>query len=89
MHNSSFKTYTATELASRWGYKSSSSVLRVMHRFGCSGAKFGKSKQSGRRFTDHEVTLVEKLVGLHVADNAQYADGEGYAPQNRQAAIGE
>ncbi len=54
---------TAAEIARRWGYRSSSSVLRTMKRFGISGTKFGAARQAARRFTEENVRLVERLAG--------------------------
>jgi hypothetical protein len=75
MRNSSRKIWAAAELAERWEYKDPSSVLRIMRRFGISGAKFGTTKQSGRRYTASEVELVERLAGLHIVD-AEHANDE-------------
>ena len=64
MHsNSDTASLTAAEIARRWGYRSPSSVLRTMIRFGISGAKFGAAKQSARRFSAADVERVEKLAG--------------------------
>lgn len=62
MRNLNNRDWTAAELAVRWNYKSPSSVLRVMLRFGISGRKFGAAKQAARRFSDSEVQHVERLL---------------------------
>lgn len=56
-------TWTIAKIATRWTLHPSS-VPRVMERFGVFGAKFGKSRQAARRFSDADVRRVEKLAGL-------------------------
>jgi hypothetical protein len=64
MKKSTERLLTAGAIAPRW-HCHPTSVLRIMKRFGFSGAKFGKAKQAGRRFSDREVKIVEKLIGVN------------------------
>jgi hypothetical protein len=56
--------WKAAELAARWNTHPTT-VLRIMRRFGFSGAKLGPGKQAGRRFSDRDVHKVEGLTGLN------------------------
>ena len=51
---------SSTAIAQRWGVHPSS-VLRIMRRYGFSGAKMGPSRNSPRRFKFTDVTQVEAL----------------------------
>jgi hypothetical protein len=64
MNHTRNTSWTSAQLAMRWNTHPTS-VLRIMKRFGFSGAKFGKAKQAGRRFSDREVRVVEKLIGVN------------------------
>ena len=63
MSNTSKDFWTSGELAPRWCVHRAT-VPRIMARFGCSGVKFGDSKQAARRFTAADVALVERLAGM-------------------------
>jgi len=60
---SSSRHFKAAEIGVRWDYHPSS-VVRIMRRFGCSGIKFGDSKQASRRYASQDVEMVEKLAAL-------------------------
>jgi len=69
MQSPTEKSWTAAELAARWGYHQSS-IARVMRRFGFSGIKFGPTLQAARRFADSDVRSVEKIAALHTSEIA-------------------
>lgn len=60
-HSKPFQT--SKEVALRWNYHPSH-IVRVMRRYGISGTKFGNARQAARRFSEEEVTRVERLAGL-------------------------
>lgn len=64
MRNTLKTGWSAVKVAGRWDTHPSS-VLRIMKRFGYSGAKFGTAKQAARRFPEREVRIVEKLAGFN------------------------
>ncbi len=66
MSNLTNNSFSAADLAEKWGVHRST-VPRIMRRFGFGGSKFGKTRQSSRRFPSSDVEKVEKLASFHSA----------------------
>jgi len=56
-------SFTSAEIARGWRVHPTS-VARIMARYGFSGAKFGTSRQSARRYAADDVNAVEKIAGF-------------------------
>lgn len=61
--------YSAKELGELWSVHRSTAV-RFMQRMGCTGVKFGPSKQSARRFRTEDVAKAESCL-LHCSKTGE------------------
>lgn len=61
--------FTSRQVADRWSCHRTS-VPRICRRFGVSGAKFGSSKSSPRRFLVNDIEKVERLAAVGKQEGA-------------------
>jgi len=70
------KTYISpNDLATRWDCHRTTAV-RIMHRYGHAGCKFGTARTSSLRFTLSSVLDVEKRAGIKPSASDKH-DGRG------------